>query len=258
MRQGLPGFNIAKVTPFTELTKYIEEKFMEYKEFERIISAKRMGRYLEACGGDTRKAMTLYRYNLHLTQDVFTVISCFEVALRNAIDARLVPIFGEEWLKDSVMPGGIFSGDDFRETRKIIQRAYYKLVNNGTYSHSKLLAAMEFGIWKYMFSAKQYRATGRSLLKIFPNKTRSSAEMQYNQSYVFNELDKVNTLRNRLAHHEPICFYLNEPEIDTGYIVTEYQKIQSLFAWMGIDSRAMLYGLDHVLTTCSKINALKA
>ena len=92
---------------------------MEYKEFERIISAKRMGRYLEACGGDTRKAMTLYRYNLHLTQDVFTIISCFEVALRNAIDARLVPIFGEEWLKDSVMPGGIFSDDDFRETRKI-------------------------------------------------------------------------------------------------------------------------------------------
>ena len=108
-----------------------------------------------------------------------------------------------------------------------------------------------------MVSDKQYRATGRSLLKIFPNKTRSSAEMQYNQSYVFNELDKVNTLRNRLAHHEPICFYLNEPEIDTGYIVTEYQKIQSLFAWMGINSRAMLYGLDHVLTTCGKINALK-
>ena len=79
---------------------------MEYKEFERIMSKKRMGRYLKACGGDTRKAMTLYRYNLHLTQDVFTVISCFEVALRNAIDARLVPILGEEWLKDSIMPGG--------------------------------------------------------------------------------------------------------------------------------------------------------
>ena len=150
MRQGLPGFNIAKVTPFIEPTKKNEEKFMEYKEFERIISAKRMGRYLEACGGDTRKAMTLYRYNLHLTQDVFIVISCYEVALRNAIDARLVPILGEEWLKDSVMPGGIFSGQDFRETKKIIERAYHKLVNNGTYSHSKLLAAMEFGIWKYM------------------------------------------------------------------------------------------------------------
>ena len=230
---------------------------MEYKEFERIMSKKRMGRYLKACGGDTRKAMTLYRYNLHLTQDVFTVISCFEVALRNAIDERMVSLYGEEWLKESILPGGIFDGKDFRETRKIIERAYCKLVNIDMYTHSKLLASMEFGIWKYMFSAKQYRATGRTLLKIFPNKTRSSAEMQYNHSYVFNELDKVNTLRNRLAHHEPICFYLNKPEIDTGYIVTEYQKIQSLFAWMNIDSRAMLYGLDHVLATCSKINALK-
>ena len=231
---------------------------MEYSEFERIMSKKRMGRYLKACGGDTRKAMTLYRYNLHLSQEAFTVISCFEVALRNAIDAKLVPLLGEEWLKDSIMPGGIFSGYDFRETRKIIERAYNKLVANGTYSHSKLLAEMEFGVWKYMFSAKQFRATGQTLLKIFPNKTRSSAEMQYNQSYVFNELDKVNTLRNRLAHHEPVCFYLNEPEIDTGYIVTEYQKIQTLFAWMNIDSRSMLYGLDHVLVVCSKINALKS
>ena len=170
---------------------------MEYKEFERIMSRKRMGRYLAACQGDTRKAMTLYRYNLHLTQDVFTVISCFEVALRNAIDTQLVPILGEEWLKESIQSNGIFSGKDFRETRKIIERAYNKLVSNDTYSHSKLLAEMEFGVWKYMFSAKQYRATGRSLLKIFPNKTRSSAEMQYNHSYVFNELDKVNTLRNR-------------------------------------------------------------
>ena len=48
---------------------------MKYTEFERIISKKRMGRYLNACGGDTRKAMTLYRYNLHLTQDAFTIIS---------------------------------------------------------------------------------------------------------------------------------------------------------------------------------------
>ena len=142
---------------------------MEYKEFERIMSKKRMGRYLTACQGDTRKAMTLYRYNLHLTQDVFIVISCFEVALRNAIDVHLVPILGEEWLKDSIQPGGIFMAPKLYKTREIIERAYNKLVKNGTYSHSKLLAEMEFGIWKYMFSPLQYRLTGRSLLKFFPN-----------------------------------------------------------------------------------------
>ncbi|MDE5641907.1 MAG: hypothetical protein K2I56_00275, partial [Muribaculaceae bacterium] len=57
-----------------------------YADFEKIMSSKRMERYLTACGGDTRKAMTLYRYNLQISQEMFTIVSCFEVALRNAID----------------------------------------------------------------------------------------------------------------------------------------------------------------------------
>ena len=70
---------------------------MEYLEFERILSSKRIGRYLESVGGDTKKAMTLYRCNLRLSQELFTVVSCFEVALRNAIDNLMVPKFGNDW-----------------------------------------------------------------------------------------------------------------------------------------------------------------
>ena len=33
---------------------------MEYLDFERILSAKRMQRYKDAANGDTRKAMALY------------------------------------------------------------------------------------------------------------------------------------------------------------------------------------------------------
>ena len=124
-----------------------------------------MKRYVEACGGDTRKAMTLYRYNLQLSQELFTIISCFEVALRNAINKEL--------------------------------------------------------------------------------------------SDVFNELDKLNTMRNRIAHHEPVCFYLQEPVIDTSHVLGIYLKMQRLFAWMGIDSRSLLYGLDHVQQVCKLIDELR-
>jgi len=48
---------------------------MKYSDFEYVLSSERMGRYLQACGGDSRKAMTLYRYNLQLSQEMFTVIS---------------------------------------------------------------------------------------------------------------------------------------------------------------------------------------
>ena len=51
---------------FSSYNQVNERIFMEYLEFERILSAKRMQRYKDAANGDTRKAMALYRYNLRL------------------------------------------------------------------------------------------------------------------------------------------------------------------------------------------------
>ena len=230
---------------------------MKYKEFERIISEERMSRYVQACGGDTRKAMTLYRYNLQLSQELFTIISCFEIALRNAINKELTVRLGSEWLKDSILPGGIFSIRNTHKTCEIITNSYQRLLHEQAYTHTKLIAEMEFGVWKYMFSPVQFNQTGRVLLHVFPNKERSTAETQYNHSYFFNELDKVNTMRNRIAHHEPVCFYLQDPMIDTSHVLGIYLKMQRLFAWMGIDSRSLLYGLDHVQQVCKQINELR-
>lgn len=46
-------------------------KVMEFSEFEYILSAKRMRRYKDGCGGETRRAMALYRYNLRLSEEMF-------------------------------------------------------------------------------------------------------------------------------------------------------------------------------------------
>lgn len=229
---------------------------MKFNDFQAIISAERLQRYLTACGGDTKKTMTLYRLNLNLSQEVFTLLSCFEVAIRNSIDAVLVANLGRDWLRDAVMPGGIFDIPDCRDSAKIIRKAYTRLQRNHSYTHSKLLAEMEFGVWKYMFANPQYRVTGRVLLSIFPNKPRSTAQCQYNNTYMFNELDGINILRNRIAHHEPICFALRQPSIGTSYILNAYQQLHTLFLWMGIDSHSLLYGLDHVQQVCRKINQL--
>ena len=229
---------------------------MKFNDFQAIISAERLQRYLTACGGDTKKTMTLYRLNLNLSQEVFTLLSCFEVAIRNSIDAVLVANLGCDWLRDAVMPGGIFDIPDCRDSAKIIRKAYTRLQRNHSYTHSKLLAEMEFGVWKYMFANPQYRVTGRVLLSIFPNKPRSTAQCQYNNTYMVNELDGINILRNRIAHHEPICFALRQPSIGTSYILNAYQQLHTLFLWMGIDSHSLLYGLDHVQQVCRKINQL--
>lgn len=230
---------------------------MRFSRFEAVLSHERLKRYVDACNQDHRKAMTLYRYNLHLAQDAFSIISCFEVALRNAIDRQLTSQFGADWLRDSIQPGGIFDGPRFRETQRIVRKAYDRLNNSGRYTHTQLLSEMEFGVWKYMFSAQQYAATGQTLLRaVFPLRPRSSAAFQYNNTYIFNELDKINVLRNRIAHHEPICFTYHRCGADTTHIRREYAKILTLFSWMDIDCHSLLYGLDHVLKVSDKIDAL--
>ena len=72
--------------------------------------------------------------------------------------------------------------------------------------------------------------------------------------YDFEQIISKKRLRRYVAaHHEPVCFYLQDPVIDTTHALGIYEKMQRLFAWMGIDSPSLLYGLDHVQTDCNKI-----
>ena len=119
---------------------------MRYTDFENIMTQARMGRYLTACGGNTRKAMTMYRKNLQLSQELFTVISCFEIALRNAIDQHYAGTFGNDWLRNAAAPGGIVDNSQCRMTKTTINDAIQKL--NHSYTHCKLVAELGFGFWR--------------------------------------------------------------------------------------------------------------
>lgn len=226
---------------------------MKYGDFADIMTSARMNRYLLACTGNTRKAMTLYRKNLQLTQELFTVISCFEIALRNAIDTILTTSLGTNWLKDAVVKGGIFDTPKCRLSRENIKDAINKL---HVYSHYKLVAELGFGFWRFMFAQNQFNATGRVLLRVFPSKPTSTPTVQFNNTYLFNQLAQLNGIRNRMAHHEPICFFPGQPIKDTGYARQHYTLIVQLFHWMQIDEAALLYGLDHINEVCNEIDKL--
>ena len=226
---------------------------MKYKDFEDVISPERMVRYVKACGGNLQKGVTSYRYNLSISSELLKVISCFEVALRNRIDLTMVSYFGNDWLRDSCLSGGIFDNPRTQRTQRIIIKAYNELHANGAYTPTKLMAEMEFGIWKYMYSGPQYAATGQKLLSVFPNKPRTTHALQIDNKYIFNELDYINKLRNRIAHHEPICFTAGLPVKSISYIQAEYQRILKLFYWMDIDGHGLLYGIDHIYKACKKI-----
>jgi len=227
---------------------------MKYSEFEHIMSAARMSRYVLACGGNTKKAMTLYRLNLRLSQELFTLISCFEVAFRNAIDSHYTRQLSPDWLLDAVLPGGIFDTPTCRRTANVIRTGHTRI--SAHYTHAKLVAEMDFGLWRYLFAQPQFRAGGQTLLRIFPARPKSTPAIQYNHTYVFNELANINAIRNRIAHHEPICFQATRPLVDSTPVRQQYALILYLFGWMVIDEGALLYGLDHLPDVCQKLDSL--
>ncbi len=163
---------------------------MKYADFEVLMSAPRMKRYEKACKGDTRKALTLYRHNLTLSQEMFTVLSCFEVVMRNKIDRHFVELIGDNWLKKGASKNGFFDNKACYLTMKNINQAIRSLGKAS--SHNRLVAELGFGFWRYMFAAHQFRATGKTLLQILPCKPTSSKRIQYNNIYIFNELASLN------------------------------------------------------------------
>lgn len=227
---------------------------MRYDQFEVIISSARMNRYLEACSGNTKKSMTLYRLNLKLSQEFFTVISCFEIALRNKINKLMLERFGDDWLKYGASQKAVFNNAGSSLTKSTIDSAIKKL--GDSYTNNQLVAELGFGFWRYLFAQKQFNATGKILLKIFPAKPRSTSSNQYNQNFVFNQLAQLNRFRNRIAHHEPICFLSSKAIKDSTFARQQYVNVMQLFQWMNINESELLYGLDHIDKVCDKLDSL--
>jgi len=80
--------------------------------------------------------------------------------------------------------------------------------------------------------------------------------MQYNAAFIFNQLSKINDVRNRIAYHEPICFVPHQSVKSTVYARHNYNLLCTLFQWMRIDEARLLYGLDHIAIICDRIDAL--
>ena len=213
--------------------------------FERAVSKPRLNRYLTAYNGDWKQAQRLYLANLRVSQELYAVISVFEVALRNAIDDHYKQRFmttdgSSEWLRTQSGVSGFLSnvalakgGFQSRENVKKV------IANLGAhYTHDKVVSELSFGFWKYMFATKEFAAAGSTLLRIFVARPHG-----VNHTNVYNRLDAINRLRNRVAHHQPVCFdKMGNVSLDTT--LQAYNYMLDILAWLGFNTKILLRGID--------------
>ena len=197
---------------------------MDFNTSQKLYSVPRINKYARACGGDKRKTMQLYRFNLRLCQKFYGVLSVFEVVLRNAVNEHYTIYYSDsDWIVNQAKVGGLYAHeqDEIRTTANDYKK-------RGIYNNDKMVSALTFGYWTHLFSKKRYKLGGKTLLKIFPNKAKG-----LNQADVYEDLTHIREFRNRIAHHEPICFDGNG-NISTAFARRHYQLICDYISYFGL------------------------
>lgn len=222
---------------------------MKYIELEKMISEPRLSRYLNACGESKGRAQKLYKANLHIAQAFYPVLNIFEVILRNAINDRLKNHLNRNWIINetrgfmndpSLAPKYYLREQINASKRKIRSRRTRVNTNN-------IVAEQTLGFWISMFEDYHHRLLGGVLLSCFPHKPR-----RVNRNTLHQKMKRVNKLRNRVYHNEPICFDNNS--IDFSKVEQARTDVLELLSWIGVSAEKYCLEYDNIL---NKIESAK-
>lgn len=213
---------------------------MTNTDLERAFSAPRFKRYIEAASGDYAQGHELYKVNVRLSSKLFAVLGVFEVVFRNAVDRHYGLRYGPDWLLTQSDEGGFLCKKGCEKTRKNLREV---IGWRDIYIHDKVVSNLGIAFWRSLFNSKEFSAGGDTLLRIFPNKPRGKA---HNHTYVYNRLHPVSKIRNRIAHHDPICFSPSTSEVSAELPIKAYDSMKELLNWLGFIPELILEGVDFV------------
>jgi hypothetical protein len=195
-------------------------------DLEEHLSSPRFAPYLREVGGNSQQAYNLYEWNVQISGAFHASICGLEIALRNAMSARLerhriANRWTGEWYDDA---GGIFN----TQTKKNIRHARDRIAAAGkSETPGRVVAELTFGFWPFLLRGG-YQATlwSPALRHAFPGVRRQDLERNVAQ---------IHELRNRIAHHEPI--FGRDLESDYDALLTAAEAMSVRLAWW-IDKRS--------------------
>lgn len=169
-----------------------------------LLSIERISTYQNLCDNDDI-ALTLYDWNIKLSESLYTPLNYFEIILRNACNKELTKEKGKLWyLNNTLMSGANPIKGGYAKTE--IQRTYKKLIGYGkkyrketkieSINQSDIISNLKFGFWTNLFVYNYFNQFWNPCLKyIFVGHKRKN---------VWKKLIKIRELRNRIFHHENI------------------------------------------------------
>ncbi len=154
-----------------------------------------IARLLDSACGDPSLAMALYDWNFQTSAVFLEALGYAEILVRNTIDAQFQPLIHGEparhsWLLDPLTMSP--------RSLEIVTDAVIRIERARKYpTRARLVSNLSFGFWRALFNKRYQQLWISSLHAGFPNGTGD-------RSQVACLLARLNSFRNRIAHHEPI------------------------------------------------------
>ncbi|HEY1755579.1 MAG TPA: hypothetical protein VGG72_09310 [Bryobacteraceae bacterium] len=202
------GYNVRP--PWVKYKMAIQDKAFLYASneiaaLELALSPERLKPYLIRAGGSRQKAILIYERNTALSEALYGVTQATEVALRNSIHRVLSSGFGSMWF--DVVGLEAPQSEKIEKAKFEIERSQRVVTSGG------LVSELNLGFWTSLVSTRYEKTLWvPHLHKAFPHairvkrdaRTGSDSTTPLKRSEIFDQLERVRTLRNRIAHHESI------------------------------------------------------
>lgn len=204
---------------------------MDKHFYEKVFSTQRMEKYFNRYPTDDQKAIAHYQSNIELSESFYSILSMYEVALRNSLNRELTEYFGtNDWyLRVESVPG-------LRNLRSSINTAKRHIANrNETITANKVIAELTLGFWVRLFNAEYELILWKPLRKAFPYLEKR----QRQRNNVSAPINKIRDFRNRVFHHEPISWNLDRLE-------ETHARIFTVMGWINKDLPEIAQKIDRV------------
>ena len=189
--ETVPGFPYLDIGPYPPDDKSV---VVVTDDFEAALSLERFTRYVEWAKGDRSRALELYALNTQLSEALYTPLQVLEVVLRNRIHAILEEALHDRWFEDN-------SFLLVENQRRQLAKALGELAEDGKdLTPGRIVAALTFSFWTSMLAADYENLWQETLHGI----ARREDGKGLRRKDLSRLLTPIRTLRNRVAHHEPI------------------------------------------------------
>ncbi len=165
-----------------------------FADLEHALSLERFGRYLAWANGDRTRAVALYTLNTRVSESLYTPLQMLEVTLRNRIHAVMQDAHHETWFQDEAI---ILKARQIEQVGMAISDIQF---DRKDVTPGRIVAALTFSFWTTMFGPDYETLWQQALHRI----ARRPDGKGLRRKDFSGPLHPIRTIRNRIAHHEPV------------------------------------------------------